>query len=152
MKWIYAAGLALGVCAGQASADIFKCKTADGRTIFSNAGCGTEVGVVERPELKINDVGRFADGGDINRLRRDREAAERNAGNKKVTIIKDTSGENLKTVEGNVKRRLRLKEEYLEKFRHEDTGGATVIRDNNGETNQQKAMRLRTDTVEVNTQ
>jgi len=148
MKWIYAAGLALGIVAGQASADVFKCKTSDGRTVFSNAGCGTEEGVAERPDLKINEVGRFAEGQDINRLRRDRAAAERDRKGQTVTIIRDTSGEDLKTVDGNIKRRLRLREEYQERVKRSDPSGVTLIRNNADEDNHQKAMRLRTESME----
>lgn len=148
MKWIFGAGLALGMLANGATADVFKCKTVDGRTIFSNAGCGTEAGVVERPDIKINDVGRFADSQEINQLHRDRQRAERDKSKPKVTIIRDTSGENLKTVDGNIKRRLRLREEAQERTARGDGSGVTQIRDNSGETSQQKAMRLRTEAME----
>jgi len=61
------------------SAEIFKCKTADGRTIFSSTGCGTEVGVVERPQLKFNDVGSFATAEEVDRWHSGRDPRARNS-------------------------------------------------------------------------
>ena len=148
MKWIQiflVAGV-LVVSQSQA-ATIFKCKTPDGRTIFSSAGCGTEVGEFEQADVKVNEVGSLASPDEVRQLQRQR-ANDRISVIHNVKVITDSSKEDSKTVSGNINKRLRIKEETMEQQRIPDPSGVTEIRDSANETQQQKAMRLKTDEIE----
>lgn len=149
MKLKHVMALLAGVLvASQSSAaTIFKCKTADGRTIFSAAGCGTEEGVFEPADVKINEVGSLATPGEIRQLQRQRQN-DRISVVHNVKVITDSSKEDLKTARGNINKRLRIKEETMEQERIPDPSGVTEIRDSANETQRQRAMRLRTDEIE----
>jgi hypothetical protein len=151
MKWTIAAGLACSLLATQVqAADVYKCKTADGRTIFSSSGCGTETGQVEVPDLKINEVGAIAGSDEVQRLRQERADAA-NSGSS-VKVIRDSGKRDSKTFQGILNRRNDIVEDNLDRYRRPDTSGVTVIKDTNGETALQRARRLRTEAMEIEAQ
>lgn len=127
------------------AAPVFKCTTADGRTIFSNAGCGTERGTAEIPEIKINQMGTIADRDELQRLRRAREAERYRQNN--VTVIRESSAD--KGQKAHVKRRLDVYEDAIDRATPPDPSGVTVIKNNGGETNTQRTRRLNTQVQEM---
>lgn len=138
--------IALPVCA----APVYKCTTPDGQTIFSNAGCGAISGTAEIPEIKINRIGALADPYEIQRERQN-QAYERSK-RTQVTVIKDSSINDKTSVDAHIRRRLNHTEEVIERIRPPDPSGVNVISDHSkadSETNRQKAIRLRTEAVEL---
>lgn len=127
------------------AAPVFKCVTADGRTIFSNAGCGTEHGRAEIPEIKINQMGTIAGQEDVQRLRRAREAEKYRQNS--LTIIKQTTDD--KSREAHTKRRLDAYEEAIDRATPPDPSGVDVIKSHQGETNRERARRLDTQVREL---
>lgn len=151
MKWIYIALTASALSSTQVfAAPVYKCTTSDGRTIFSSAGCGTENGEFEAPDLKINEVGRVAEPYEVQRLRQERAAAA--ARGLPVDVIRDSAKRDSSSRIGDLNRRNDIVEDNLDRYRMPPKDGVNVIRDSGRETPQQRARRLRTDALEIQAQ
>jgi hypothetical protein len=143
MKNLLVAGLLL--CATQASyAEIYKCKTEDGRTIFSSSGCGTESGVAEQPELKINEVGSLASDAEIRRLQRERAMSKSHGA--VVNYVPDSSKDTER------KQRLRMKEDYIDRSKRPHSKIVDVVPDSGRESDYEKSVRLRREMMELHNQ
>ena len=129
-----------------AAAPIYKCMTSDGRTVFSNAGCGTTPGTAELPDIKINKVGSLID--ESSALPHRKPNAPR------LTVVKDSSIYDKHDSSSRIRQRLDRREEMLDQARERknEASGVTVIGDHSRtdfESNHEKAMRLKAEANEL---
>lgn len=124
-----------------AEAQIFKCTEADGRVAFSYAPCKSESGVSEYIEVQTNELGTFSTPEQVEQQRLNRESPVSRS-RQRVTVVTDSATEDQSTLDGIVNKRLRLKEEALERQRDPNTSGVTVVRDSGSEGQADKAYRL----------
>lgn len=103
------------------------------------------MGTAEIPEIKINQMGTIADSNELQRLRRAREAEKYRQNN--VTVIRESSGQ--RGQKAHVKRRLDAYEDAVDRATPPDPSGVTVIKNNENETNTQRARRLNTQAQEI---
>jgi hypothetical protein len=140
--------LVFGLLPLLAEAQIFKCTEADGSKSFSNVPCKSETGQSESIKVQVNEVGTFATQADIEQFREE-AAAPPARSQVKVTVVTDSATEDQSTLDGIVNRRLRLKEEALERERGPNTSGVTVIVDRSNEGQIDKAYRLKKEAAEL---
>lgn len=124
-----------------AEAQIFKCTEADGRVAFSYEPCKSESGASEYIEVQTNELGTFATPEQVEQQRLNRETPVSRS-QQRVTVVTDSATEDQSTLDGIVNKRLRLKEEALERQRGPNTSGVTVVRDSGSEGQADKAYRL----------
>lgn len=124
-----------------AEAQIFKCTEPDGSLTISYVPCKTETGVSEYVEVKTNEVGTFATQEQIEKLHSDKVDASQER--TRVSVVVDSSTEDQSTLNGIINKRLRLKEEALERQRGPNTSGVAVVYDRSGESQLEKAYRLK---------
>ena len=132
-----------------AEAQIFKCTETDGRVSFSYAPCKAAGGTSEYVEVQTNELGTFATPEQIEQQRLN-NVADAPRSRQKITVVTDSATEDQSTLDGIVNKRLRLKEEALERQQGSNAGGVTVVKDSGSESQMDKAYRLKRASAELN--
>jgi hypothetical protein len=103
------------------ASQIFKCKDSDGKITFAYVPCVEPDGDSEFVEVKHHSVGTMATPEQIERSK----ASNVEVKKPKVSVVYDSSGEDLKTREAKIKKRLRESQEAVD----EATGSIGSLRE-----------------------